>query len=998
MSQTALKTGKSGGLLHRAVDWAFGYDFFISYAHADGLNYPAKLKEKLELAGFKVFLDKAVYVAGEELRRATRRRVGMSRKLVVIARPAALASEWVRREVDIHLAADKTPIIISVNQAVENASDDLELAAIAHERDWLRIDEEIQEQDNDPTDHCVGELIRSFDATRQETKRLRFFRSAAVALVVLTLSSVLATYFAIENAKRAEQERDIAIARQFAVQSVAALESKPELGLLFAVQSVQTTSRKEQFWLPSAEQALRKVLSSTGGIPLRLAEGEMESIAVSSRGPQLAVGDDQGMVHLWNLSALRNTPTTFRAHDKPVKSFAYSPDGKLIATTTGHAGLKLWNLSSIDGGPQQVLEAESGGLDLFSFSPDGRWLAANAGRTVYVWDIRENWLAFRAPLSENSPGPRQLRFSSNGQWLAMMDESVYVFLLNLTTGEAFTIDVGSSMYFTEMAFSPDSKSFAVGTAAGTVLLLRVDNLIDTRQTYSGIQLRPRLGGPVFALAFSPTENRLAAGSGGLDRTIIVWNIDDSGPAQTVLRGHTDSIRSLAFSPDGKRLASGSADHKVRLWDIARPNDQPVILRGHEGTVGYLLFSYDGRQLITWGTDNTVRVWDASNPQAAPTVFRAHEAAVRGIAFSPDARFLATGSDDGTLRLWNREERREEARLYKGRGDTIYTIDFSANGQWLVAGARGEKPGLWNLNEPQERRGVLLSDYGPQNEIDFVLFSPNGKWIATINDDQIARLWSVEKEGTQLVAADWREESVQTISFNDHGDLLAVGRDDGVVKLWDMKNFQEEPVEFRGHNGAIKYLTFHPAGGLLATAGNDRTVRLWNIHNPEREPAVLRADHGNYYFIKFSRDGDFLAVIGEDTKLQLMKKEGRVFREIFAGQLSGSISQVALSSDNKKLVATSDRIIQIWDLNSPVVAPVILEGHTNSIKTMDLSRDGKWLATGGWDNTVRVWSLSIEYLMNVACSVAGRSMSPDERERFQVAATDEETCGNGVEPR
>jgi hypothetical protein len=113
-----------GGLISRVVDWIFGYDFFISYSHRDGLNLPRRLKERLEQAGFRVFLDQTEYVAGLDLRRETQRQVLKSRKIIVVGRPGVLNSQWAKREIDIALARGKIPIIIDINGAVANAPAD----------------------------------------------------------------------------------------------------------------------------------------------------------------------------------------------------------------------------------------------------------------------------------------------------------------------------------------------------------------------------------------------------------------------------------------------------------------------------------------------------------------------------------------------------------------------------------------------------------------------------------------------------------------------------------------------------------------------------------------------------------------------------------------------------------------------------------------------------------------------------------------------------------
>jgi tetratricopeptide (TPR) repeat protein len=199
---------KADGLMARVVDWVFGYDFFLSYSHGDGMRLPRRIKERLEHAGFRVFLDQTEYVAGEDLRRETRRQVVKSRKIVIVARASALKSEWVKREVGVALEHDKIPVIVNVNGAVEAAPRDAALAAMARERHWLRLDEALDDPDGEPTDRAISELVRGFHHTRQETKRQRIFATAAA---VLALTAGVATWQAIEaNRARAvaEAQRD----------------------------------------------------------------------------------------------------------------------------------------------------------------------------------------------------------------------------------------------------------------------------------------------------------------------------------------------------------------------------------------------------------------------------------------------------------------------------------------------------------------------------------------------------------------------------------------------------------------------------------------------------------------------------------------------------------------------------------------------------------------------------------------------------------------------
>jgi tetratricopeptide (TPR) repeat protein len=192
----------------RLVDWVFGFDFFLSYSHGDGKCYPQGLKRRLEQAGFRVFLDQTEYVAGIDLRRETRRQVRKSRKLVVVGRTAALKSEWVRREVDVALADGKTPIIISVNRAVEDAPNGTDLASLAREWHWLRVHEQLADPDGEPSETTVSELVRGFNHTRQETKRQRFFATVAAILAIATGVALWQAFEAHRARLIAEEQRD----------------------------------------------------------------------------------------------------------------------------------------------------------------------------------------------------------------------------------------------------------------------------------------------------------------------------------------------------------------------------------------------------------------------------------------------------------------------------------------------------------------------------------------------------------------------------------------------------------------------------------------------------------------------------------------------------------------------------------------------------------------------------------------------------------------------
>lgn len=202
---------KAERLITRLIDRVFGYDFFLSYSRVDGMHLPQRLKERLEQAGFRVFLDQTEYVAGADLRRETRRQVLKSRKIVVIGRPGAFRSEWVRREIAVAENSDVVPVVLNLNGALESASMDAPLAVTVRKHDWLRLVETLDEPDGEPSDRIVLELVRSFNHTRQETRRQRVFGAAALVLLItagVASWQAVAAYQARDQAYRAKDEAE----------------------------------------------------------------------------------------------------------------------------------------------------------------------------------------------------------------------------------------------------------------------------------------------------------------------------------------------------------------------------------------------------------------------------------------------------------------------------------------------------------------------------------------------------------------------------------------------------------------------------------------------------------------------------------------------------------------------------------------------------------------------------------------------------------------------
>ncbi|KAH0543088.1 hypothetical protein FGG08_002602 [Glutinoglossum americanum] len=234
---------------------------------------------------------------------------------------------------------------------------------------------------------------------------------------------------------------------------------------------------------------------------------------------------------------------------------------------------------------------------------------------------------------------------------------------------------------------------------------------------------------VLSVAFSPDGKRLASGSS--DYTVMIWDAE-TGAMQSSLKGHSDSVRSVAFSPDGKRLASGSHDHTVMLWDAETGAVQST-LRGHSDSVLSVAFSPDGKRLASGSHDHTVMLWDAETG-AVQSTLKGHSNLVQSVAFSPDGKRLASGSHDHTVMLWDAETGAVQKTgavqsTLKGHSGSVLSVAFSPDGKRLASGSYDHTVILWDA-ETGAVQSTLKSRSDAKSCIQNSLYmlDETGQWV------------------------------------------------------------------------------------------------------------------------------------------------------------------------------------------------------------------------------------------------------------------------------
>ncbi|MDC0720001.1 serine/threonine-protein kinase [Nannocystis bainbridge] len=633
-----------------------------------------------------------------------------------------------------------------------------------------------------------------------------------------------------------------------------------------------------------------------------------------------------------------------------------------------------------------VLRGRGAALQVAAFSPDGaRIAAAGEDRRVTLWSWPEDHVL---KIHEHQGPVRAVAFAPGGALVSGAEDGAAVW-----QDPPLRLPASAGADLRAFALAPDGRTLVTGGGDGrvrawdlgaapprprelarhegpvhAVLFDRTGHLVASAGADGAARIVDLRAGPprslahpsgaVRSAAFSPDGRKLATGA--QDGLVRVWDTQGSG-APALLRGHADEVVALAWSPDGEHLASASLDRSARLWTAAGALQRT--LRGHDGRVYAVAWSPAGERLVTASQDGTARVWPVAGapvPGDMPLVLRGHGEAVVAAGFSPAGDHVVTASRDGTARVWRVRGGDPLVRAVALGGPVDHLVWTAAGLHAVRTDGRGFHLASRDMPDRSGPKGHVEKDMSSSPDESRARPSPlaggpapsmflgpgtNGH-VLTITRAGALQGWDDARRPLRPRPLD---PAAAAAAVTADLTLAALAVPDG-ARLFDLSDGTSRALT--GHRGSVTALAFSPDGSRLATGAADRTARLYDVRDLAA-PRELGPHSGSVTVLAFSPDGQRLATGSWDRRVRIWPLDGSA--PTILEEHSGPVRALAWRPDGAALAtASDDATVRVWPLDGRD-EPVVLTGHQGPVRALAWSPAGPHLASAGDDGQLRLWS-------------------------------------------
>jgi RNA polymerase sigma factor (sigma-70 family) len=588
-------------------------------------------------------------------------------------------------------------------------------------------------------------------------------------------------------------------------------------------------------------------------------------------------------------------------------------------------------------------------VNRLAFSPDGATMVAagGGGRPLGLWDVATG--KELRQFGRGNQQPTAVAMSPDGSLVTEADTVVRVWKTN--TGELAAELKGHTNGVRAAVFSPDGSKLATGAHDATI------RIWDTK-TWKELRRLDGHNDSVLALAWSDDGTLLA--SGGVDKVIRLWDTI-TWTVQRELKAHENYICSLAFAKGGKVLASSTeAEGIIRLWDPATGKLQRLLgERKDLRSVNTIAFSPDGRTLASGNGDATIRIWDPATGEELRR-WTPYARGLSALAFAPDGATLATASSwDSAIRFWDPATGKEKHLSPFGHRGIVHQMWLSPEGRTLTTLGFDHRLIRWDI---ATGTGTERHFNPPGFFFGYAVANRDGKWlVASLPKDKCAIVWDIEAgtEVDRLVVGKTRQPIGK--AFSPDGRTVALGTDTGTVLLW-RPGSEEKPIELKGHGGEVGAVVFTPDGNRLVSATSAEQgvaaseIRVWNV--PTGKSIRETKGPGPFPTLAVSPDGRLVVSTSMFSKQILVHEldTGRLVRTLSTPRGGGAC---AFSPDGRWLATGGhepDYSIRVWEVATGERIPLLI-GHTGAVQSFLFAPDGRSLFSGSSDSTVLRWDLT-----------------------------------------